>query len=206
MNTQGWGKSGIAFGALAAWFIACAGQDIPPVDDGLRDDLNDAYGGSTGTGSAGAAGADGQNGGAAGSGPSGGSGGRANPPAAGNGGDSGAAGSGPVGGGGGGDCDGFALINDRCGSAGCHNAGAVNGGFGATEDAFASFIDQPSQYDTCDSPMIDSNDPENSLIYLKLAQDFPATCGFLQMPANGDFLSDDEAACVLSYLTEVAGQ
>ena len=206
MNTQGWGKSTIAFGVLAAWFIACAGEDIPPVDNTLRSDLDENYGGAEGVGSAGAAGAGGdeQNGGAAGSGPSGGSGGRA--PAAGNGGDSGAAGSGPVGGGGGGDCEGFALIQDRCGSAGCHNAGAVNGEFGADEDAFASFIDQPSQYDTCDSPFIDSADPENSLIYIKLSEDFPPTCGFLQMPANGDFLSNDEAACVLSYLTEVAGQ
>src|SRR6187431_1044433 len=77
MNTQGWGKSTIAFGVLAAWFIACAGEDIPPVDNTLRSDLDENYGGAEGVGSAGAAGAGGdeQNGGAAGSGPSGGSGG-----------------------------------------------------------------------------------------------------------------------------------
>jgi len=204
MNRQGWGKSGIAFGALAAWFIACGGEDIPPVSNDLRSDLEEAYGGAEGVGSAGAAGAD--NGGAAGSGPSGGSGGRANPPpAAGNGGDSGAAGSGPVGGGGGGDCDGFALIQDRCGTAGCHGANSAQGGFGVSESAFAGFVDEPSTLFDCDSVFIDSGDPEASLIYTKLSQDFPQGCGNLQMPANGDFLSDDEAACVLSYLTQVAG-
>jgi hypothetical protein len=202
MKTQGWGVSAIGFGVLAAWFIACGGEDIPPVDNELRQDLNENYGGAEGVGSAGAAGAggSGQSGGAGGSG---GSGGRATP-AAGNGGDGGAAGSGPVGGGGGGDCDGFALIQARCGSAGCHGPNSPQGAFGVSEQDFADFVDEPSTFFDCDSFFIDSLRPQDSLIYVKLGTDFPLGCGNLQMPANGDFLSDDEAACVLSYLNDVA--
>jgi hypothetical protein len=205
MKTQRWWLSRITsggFGVLAVWFVACSGGDIPAVDNELRADLEDSFpdDAPAATGNGGTANA--QAGGAAGAAGAGG----ADEPSGG--GAAGAGGGAPVGGGssgsgGGGDrCDapGTILVS-RCGSAGCHNDGAINGGFGVDDPAaLADFVDLPSNYQDCQQPIIDSSDPENSLLYTKITGEFEPTCGNLQMPANGDFLSEEEEACVLDWL------
>lgn len=211
---QGWGVKTIAgLGMLAGWFLACAGEDIPPVDDELRGALADGFGGaadgqmasagSSGSGNAGRGGSGSGNGGRGGSGTSG----SANTAGSDSGG--GAGGGAPVGGsgsGGGGvaECDAFPIIQEKCGTVGCHGAGSGQGAFGVSEDGLAEFIDKPSTYGRCDGVYIDSANPEASLIYTKLSEDFPDGCGNLQMPANGDFLSADDTACVLGWLQQFA--
>lgn len=213
MKTQRWGLSkvtGGCFGVLAAWFVACSGSDIPAVDDELRTDLANSYPddeatGSAGTASAGEAGSAGAGGGG-GAEPSGGgaagAGGNDGAGAGAGGGApvAGASGSGNTGGNDRCDAPGTILVS-RCGSAGCHNDGSPLGGFGVDDPAvLADFVGAPSNYPDCSSPIIDAADPENSLIYIKLQEDFPFECGNLQMPANGEFLTPDEEACVLDWL------
>ncbi len=200
MKTQGWGVETIAgFGILAAWFVACAGGDIPPVDDDLRGALVSNFGGQDGQLSGGAAGAggDGGDGGSAsGAAGAGGDGGSA----------SGAAGAGGAGSvGGGNECDAFnTILVDSCGSAGCHGANSPQGAFAVDEQGVLDFVDQPSTYDTCDGLFIDSVNPEESLLYTKLDEDFPAGCGNLQMPLTGDLLDDTQKECVLDWLGQFA--
>lgn len=69
---HGWGLGTMAgVGVLAAWFVACAGETIPTIDDDLRQDIENVYdegaggqvgnagsGGSAGRPSGGAAGVD----------------------------------------------------------------------------------------------------------------------------------------------------
>ena len=207
MTMQGWGVKTIAgLGMFAGWFLACAGDDIPPIEDELRGALAQNFGGaSMVVGSAGNAGS-----GTGGSGGSGsGNAGSANNAGSGNAG-GGAAGDGgePVGGGGGGvdapDCDAFPILQASCGIVGCHGEGSRVGEFGVSEDAIGEFVDRPSLASACDSVFINSANPEESLIYTKLFMDFPMGCGTLQMPAAGDFLTDDEVQCVLGWLGRFA--
>lgn len=188
------------FGMLAAWFVACAGEDIPPIDNDLRGALADGYGGAAQVGSGGGAG------GNAGSGDAGSA--NAGSANAGSGNPGGGAGGGePVGNagsGGGGECDAFnTIIQPRCGTAGCHNEGAGAGEFGASEALAAEYIDEPS-ISFCDGLVIDSANVEESLLYTKLSEASPQGCGSLQMPANGDLLTDEEIACVLGWLQQFA--
>src|SRR3954468_5551791 len=56
MKTQRWGVGTMAYGsigALAVWFVACAGGDTPPVDNELRGALATGYGGEVQRGAAG---------------------------------------------------------------------------------------------------------------------------------------------------------
>jgi len=194
------------FGILAAWFIACSGSDIPAVDDENRQALEDTYGddddaaANAGTGGGG-------NGGSAmvppGGGGAAGAGGAGAPPSGG-----GAGGGEPVGGAGttgGGNfagCDALdTILLDRCGTAGCHNDGSAVGGFAVDDlDVVREYVDAPSGYQDCPNPIIDSSDPENSLIYTKIIDDFDPACGIQAMPLTGDFLTPDETACVLEWL------
>jgi hypothetical protein len=198
MMKQRWRAGTIGgIGILAAWFVACAGEDIPPIDNELRGALVENFGGQDGQmaggGAAGAGGDD--SGGAAGAGAA-----PANP----SGGAAGAGGSTPVDGkssGSGAVCDAFnTILQERCGSAGCHGPGSSQGAFGVSEAAVADFVNEPSTFSDCDGVFIDTANPEDSLIYTKLTMDFAPGCGNLQMPANGDFLTPDETACVLSWL------
>lgn len=210
MTMQGWGvKTFAGLGLFAGWFLACAGDDIPPIEDDFRGALEATFGGaSMDTGSAGSVGSAGS--GAGGRGGSGsGSAGRAGSANAGSsnaGG--GAAGDGgePVGGGGGADlpapgCDGFPILEGSCalGGSGCHGAGSGQGAFAVSEDGVVDFVDKPSTKGSiCDQVFIDSTNPEQSLIYTRL---FGATCGgTLQMPAAGDLLTEEQSDCVLSWL------
>jgi hypothetical protein len=208
MKNQGWRTGTIgSFGILAAWFIACAGEDTPPVGDDLRGALASSFGGEFGqTGSAGAAGAGGSGSGRAGSG-SQSSGGRSGSANAG-GGAAGAAGGGePVSGGsgngGGSVCDAFdTIIIDRCGSVGCHGPNSINGDFGVAEEDVINFVDAESVNSECDQLVIDTSNPENSLIYTKVTGDYPTDCGAQRMPLTGDFLTPEEEECLLDWVSQ----
>lgn len=206
---QGWGVNMVAgLGIFAGWFLACAGQDTPPVDDDLRGAIAQGFGGGdtqmgtagSGNGGRGGGNAGSANAGSANAGSS--SAGSANN-GGGNGGGAGGGGE-PVGGGGGGDiCPAFdTIILERCGSAGCHNEGASIGEFGASEELAATFVDEPGS--ACDDLIINSANPEESLLYTKLFDPIPAGCGNLQMPLSGDLLTEEESDCVLSWLQQFA--
>ena len=201
---HGWGVGTMAgVGVLAAWFVACAGEDIPPVDEELRGNIEDVYGDEQGGG--------GQQGNAGSASPPGGASGAAgagsDPPGG------GAAGSGePVGGGGGGGnanlCNAYEdVLIPSCGLAGCHNeASTQNGNFAVDggEAGIVEFIDRPSQYSTCDGSFIDSADTDNSLILRKTEDPIPDGCGNLQMPAAGALLEPDQVDCLQEWLTQFA--
>lgn len=204
---QGWGVNMVAgLGIFAGWFLACAGQDIPPIDDDLRGAIAQGFGGAdTQMGSAGASGAGnaGRGGSGSGSGGSGsGSAGSANNAGSNAGGGAGGGGSGPVGGGGEPECDAFPILARSCGLAGCHGEGAPPGEFAGSEALAASYLDQESQY--CNELIINSARPEESLLYTKLFADFPSGCGNSQMPLAGAFLTDEESECVLGWLQQFA--
>jgi hypothetical protein len=206
MTMQGWGVKTIAgLGMFAGWFLACAGDDIPPIEDELRGALAANFGGaSMVVGSAGSSGSGTGGRGGSGSGTSGNSG-SANTSGSSGG---GAAGSGsePVGGGGSGDfCDAYPIIEGSCalGGSGCHGEGSGQGAFAVGEDGVLDFVDRPStKGNACDQLFIDSTNPEDSLIYTRL---FAADCGgTLQMPAAGDLLTEEQSDCVLSWLQQFA--
>jgi hypothetical protein len=206
MMKQGWRASTIgAFGVLAAWFIACAGEDTPPVDNDLRSALATNFGEVTGGGAAGAGGDD--SGGAAGAGGSG-----AVTPQGGAAGASGggSSGSGSTVGGGSGSgnrCDAFTtIIKGSCGIAGCHGPNSSQGSFGVSEANIADYVDAPSEAfgTACDAVYIDSRNPADSLLYTKVIDDYPAGCGNLQMPLTGSLLDATQEACLLDWLGQFA--
>jgi hypothetical protein len=204
MTMQGWGVKTIAgLGMFAGWFLACAGDDIPPVEDDLRGALAQNFGGasmqtgSSGSGTGGRAGSGSGNGGRAGSANNAGSG----DPGGGAAGDGGE----PIGGGGsaggGGVCDAFPILQRSCGLPGCHAAGVSQGEFAASEDGVVDFVDQTSTRGAMCGSFINSSNPEESLIYSRL---FEAGCGNLSMPLTGDPLTAEESDCVLSWLQQFA--
>jgi len=202
---HGWGVGTMAgVGALAAWFVACAGETIPPVDEELRDDIEEVYddgaGGQTGNAGSGggnAGSANTPNGGAAGAGGD-------EPP----GGAAGAGGGEPVGGGGGGDvCDAYnQVLVPTCGLAGCHNEGSSQGAFAidGEEAGITAFVDRASTFDTCDLVFIDSNDPTQSLLQRRTEEDTIEGCGLVGRMPLGDELSADDQACLNEWLTQFA--
>jgi hypothetical protein len=210
---QGWGVKTVAgLGMFAGWFLACAGDDIPPIEDDLRGALEQEFGGapaaSAGSGGSGTAGRGGS--GAGGSGTSGsGNAGSANAGSGNSGGGAAGAGGGePVGGGGGvdaPDCDAFPILAASCAiSSGCHGANSPYGDFADNEDAINEYLDKPSVDSDCDSLVVDTANPADSLLYTKLGEDWPRACGNLQMPAAGDFLTEEETLCVLGWLGRFA--
>jgi len=204
---HGWGVGTMAgVGVLAAWFVACAGETIPTIDDDLRQDIETVYdeegsggqqgnAGSAATPGGGAAGAAGAGGGDE---PSGG-------------GAAGAGGGEPVGGGGGGldptVCDAYnTILVPSCGLSGCHNAGSSQGAFavdGADEDIL-EFVDRASTQDACDLLFIDSADTEQSLILRRTDEQTPPGCGNLRMPLTGSLLDADEVECLTEWLSQFA--
>jgi hypothetical protein len=204
MTMQGWGVKTIAgLGMFAGWFLACAGDDIPPIEDDLRGALAQEFGGApsaaAGSGGSGTGGRGGSGSGTSGSANNAGSG----EPGGGAAGDGGE----PVGGGGsggGGDvCNAFPILLDSCGSAGCHANPSNQGAFAATEEGVLDFVDRPSlKGNACDQLFIDSANPEESLIYTRL---FAGDCGGnLSMPLTGDPLTEAESDCVLDWLGQFA--
>jgi hypothetical protein len=204
MKMQNWGVGTMAgFGVLAAWFVACAGTDVPPVDDELRQDIADEYPDGSGGQQAVA--------GAGGAVPSGGAAGTRGEPAGGGaagagGGDVAAAGAGG-GGGGGVVCEAYTtIIVPRCGNPTCHDSGSAQGAFAIEGDeaGLAEFIDRESTFSNCNGLFIDSSNTENSLLLTKLANPVPTGCGQLQMPLTGDFLTPEEITCMEDWLTQFA--
>jgi hypothetical protein len=219
MKNQGWRAGTIgSFGILAAWFVACAGEDTPPVSDELRGALATGFGGEYGQ--------TGSNGGAAGAGGGGSQGPAPRPNNGGRGGSAnvagsaaGAAGSGgddppaPVGGagagnGGGNVCDAYQTVFlQKCTGSNCHEEGSINGVFaGDNPPAAADLVNQASSRGEPCGVLVDPDDTSNSLILLMVegTQD-PFACFPLSMPLGAnDPLTPDELECVEDWLTQFA--
>jgi hypothetical protein len=203
MMKQGWRASTIGgFGILAAWFLACAGEDTPPVDNDLRGALASSFGGADGQMAAAGAAAGGR-GGASSNGGSG----TPPPPARGGSGGSGS----PVGGGGsgsgsgGGDvCDAYTTIFlQKCTGGNCHSEGSINGVFAGDEaPAAADLVDVVSSRGEECGVLVDPGDTENSLILQMVEGTQGASCFPVQMPIGFDNLSDNELGCLTEWLTQ----
>jgi hypothetical protein len=191
--------------------FACVDADIPNVSNDLRDTLAETFGnagapplgasgngGSASTPNAGAGGDGGaagdgnepapanpdENGGAAGSGMAGGAGADGE----------GAAGGPPIAS----DCDGFGIIQQRCGLSGCHApADAPLGDFGSSEDAARAYIGEEGVTCAGEGALIDPDDPGASVLVAKI--EGTASCGG-QMPPGGTPLSDEDIACVVEWI------
>jgi hypothetical protein len=202
--------TGLAASSVALLLgFACVDADIPNVSNGLRDALAENFanagaaavgaagdGGSASTPSAGAGGEGGSageedepsdpepNGGAAGSSMAGEAGGD---------GEGAAGGDGMAGG-----CDGFTIVQMRCGQVGCHADGSAQGDFGASEEAARAYIGQEGD-GLCagEGPIIDPDDPSASVLVQKV--DGSATCGS-PMPLGSEPLSDDDIACIEEWI------
>jgi hypothetical protein len=208
MNTQSRAVGAIArggFGILAAWFVACAGGDTPPVESDLRNGLVDNYGGAAGSqmGSAGASSGSGGSGnaGSANAGSSNAAGGAA--------GSSGSGGSAPPGGSGpdlGNACDANTTIFlEQCDGGSCHSEGSPNGVFaGAEPPPPGSLVDVPSRNGAQCGVLVDSRRIQDSVILTMLTGDQGATCSPVPMPLGDDNLNDAEIECVTEYLTALA--
>lgn len=190
-----------------ALFVACAGKDPPQLTADQADAIQAAYDGAGG-GTAGVGGGAGQGGGggapSAGSGGGGGTqvpgsstGGSASAGAAGSGGGSTAVAGSGGGTGSGSRCDGFAVLAANCGTSGCHGDGSNLEDFAASEDAAREFIDAPGTL-ACGGQglVIDVDDPADSLMVRKLADDPP--CG-QQMPPGGS-LTPAEVDCIEEWI------
>jgi hypothetical protein len=207
MKTQGWGVKTIAgFGILAAWFVACAGGDIPPVDNELRGALIENFGGQDGQmagGGAAGAGGDGESGAAG----AGGDGGAASG-AAGTGGSGSPGGAGSVGGSGSSAnvCDAYTTVFlGNCAGSNCHGDGAINGVFaGADPPVAGDLVDQVSTRGPECGVLVDPSNTENSLILdMVLGQQGP-TCFAVPMPLGGDDLPAEDIDCITEWLTQFA--
>jgi hypothetical protein len=181
--------------------LACGGIQTPDFDDPARD--NAGLGGSR-------AGP----GGSAGTAAIAGRGGRGGvlPPDAGVGGSSGTAGSGseqrPDAGGGNEPprvyCDAVAeVFRYKCGPS-CHqNEGFDSGDFAVGPDEARAYIDRVSARENC-GLVIDSSEPQNSLILTKITGDYPKpNCG-ADMPIGSFEITDEEIDCVSDWLEQFA--
>ncbi|MEZ4254141.1 MAG: hypothetical protein R3A78_00270 [Polyangiales bacterium] len=111
---------------------------------------------------------------------------------------------------GGGACDGFDLATDLfqvtgtattagCQGAACHDGVSPPDLSGA--DPFAALMGMTSV--TCGGrPYIDTADPQNSVIYDKMANDAPCSGG--RMPSGGPKLTDAQLNCVLEAIAAQA--
>jgi hypothetical protein len=96
-------------------------------------------------------------------------------------------------------CDGFALLAANCGTSGCHGEGSNLEDFAASEAAARAFIDKPGTLAcTGQGLVIDTENPEDSLMVRKLSDDAP--CG-QQMPISGEPLSAAEVECIEDWIS-----
>jgi hypothetical protein len=197
-----WSQAGLVL--LGAAFVACAGADVPAVDAKLAEDIANVYlPGRGNSGAGGAAPGGGGSGGASALG-EGGSGSNMNRGGSASG-DAGVGGSASVdagsGGNGGGDCDGFQILKQRCGtSAGCHAAGSPYSAFADTAASAADFAGEDAVGFECsgEGPIFDPVNPEQSLVILKTAAGSSA-CG-ARMPITGEPLTTEEIECVQAFI------
>jgi hypothetical protein len=221
MKTQGWRLgSGAGFSVVLAagflsttGFFACAGKDIPEVDNEVRDDLATAYPEDE-TGSAGSANSGGGAAGAAGSGGSAsGTAGSAGRAGSGTGGSTqstagtGGSGSGAAGSGNANVCDAWGtVLVTNCSGGQCHStAGTIIGDFAVSEAAAAGLVDQVSSRGASCGVLIDPDNTDDSLILkmVKGTQD-TGSCFPVPMPLGGDDLSATDQACIQDWLTQFA--
>jgi hypothetical protein len=195
--------------ALSMACAACAGDDTPPLDGALANEIAAAYGGGTGspTGSS-----------AAGSSGSGGSGSvAAVGGAAGNSTMSslaGAAGAAPSMSAAGGSqasppapalpppaappCDGFAILQANCATGGCHGEGSNLEAFAASEAAARSYLGKSGTLACAGAGLLlDPKDPPASLMVQKLEDSPP--CGN-HMPLYGDPLPKADITCIEDWI------
>jgi hypothetical protein len=185
-------------------FVACAGSDTPPVDDGLEDAITQNFGTR----------AVASGGGAGGAAPAGRGGSSARPPAdpdddddplpAASGGSASTAEEDPPEGdddppaSSGGACDGFAdVLAVRCNGSTCHGDGSSFGTFAASEADALSVVGLDASV-TCsgEGPLIDPDNPRQSVIIQKVLG--TASCGS-QMPL-GVPLEDEEIDCLEEWI------
>lgn len=188
-----------------ALIAACAGSDPPELTAAQADAIQAAYEGSAGGvgggagGGAGVPSAAGAGGGTQVASSPGGSGG-ATAGVAGSGGGSGSAAAGAAGTtSSGSTCDGFAILAANCATSGCHGQGSNIEAFAASEEAARSFIGAPGTL-ACGGQglVIDTDDPAESLMVRKLAEDAP--CG-QRMPPFGEALSAADAECIEDWIS-----
>lgn len=204
MMRQRWGLGTVVWvsGVAAALIVACSGDDIPPISNEERDAFEEIYGddsvGAAGASMSGVAGNGTGTGGRGGSG----SGGRA--PVGGSG------GGGTVVGGGGSGSSGtpcnapVEVFAVSCAyESGCHGVGSPLGDFAASEAAALEYVDAPGSFGASCGLWIDSSNPEESAILTKTVNPVDAACG-QRMPLRGDFLTPQQEACVLSWLSQFA--
>jgi hypothetical protein len=170
------------FCVVAGAFAACAGSETPRVSDELETAIDETFG----NGSVGASGSGPASGGRGGSANAGSAGG---PSVAGNGGAASGA------------CDGFGILQVKCGGANCHGAGAGNGNFAESEAIAAAFADQDPVTQACamDGPVLDTANPRGSLLIQKVNGTVP--CG-TAMPLVGQ-LSEEEIDCLEEWIGDL---
>jgi hypothetical protein len=95
------------------------------------------------------------------------------------------------------------VLLPHCGGGSCHsNPSARIGDWAVNRTEAESFVDVPSVRDPACGLIIDSADPAESLLLRKLTGDFPSPkCGGF-MPVSGGDLTDQEIACMASWLTQ----
>lgn len=92
------------------------------------------------------------------------------------------------------------VLGPACGiGSGCHGADSRIGDFGESEAAARALIDVET-VNGCGS-YIDSANPAQSQILVKLGDDIPGTCG-AQMPFLNDPLPQAEIDCVTDWLSQ----
>jgi hypothetical protein len=93
-------------------------------------------------------------------------------------------------------CDFRALMQAKCGNSSCHGAPAESTGLDLTSAMAGARLDGRTGRTACtDKLLIDKDNPEDSVLYLKVSG---SECG-VRMPLGGT-LSADEQDCVLSWI------
>lgn len=196
----------LSIGLLLDATLACAGSDVPTVDENLSDALRAGYTNARPIGASGSAGGD-NSGGSAGSAQANAGSGGDNEPSAG-----GSAGSGtqaeggsagePEGGGGTAGtgepeaCDGFAVLQTNCSGGVCHSGGGLSL-FAASEGDAADFVGTESVNCAGQDIFIPAT-PGDSLVVQKM-RGTQQGCGG-PMPPTGVTLPDTDIACVEEWI------
>jgi hypothetical protein len=94
------------------------------------------------------------------------------------------------------------LLGAKCATgAGCHVAEAPGGDLDLVSPGLAArLVDVPASSTCGGTLLVDSSDPEASLLYQKVLDSAP--CGS-RMPLGGAPLVDVERACLLEWITEL---
>jgi hypothetical protein len=197
-----------ALGLVTLGFMAaCAGSDTPETDASFRDQIAAQYGGGQGTGTGGSGTGVGGGSGVGGSSTTG-SGGSAT--GAGGGAMAGTAGGGSTVGGTGGSssaaCDGFALLNLKCGGGNCHGAPSAGtlSNFAADATTAKAFAGQESSMckATDNSAVFNPQSPANSLVIKKIL-DTTDCGGRMPLGSTMQALTDDEVDCLEDWISSL---